>query len=147
MFHNNSGIEEIYRQDGWGKEGASIKIFHQKFFCLTVPKDLAGEHFCVSQNFWHRKYELIREGGRGRRSITIFCQVFLSHSTENFRRGTFLCFTKLLVSKNFMDKRWGGGKERGVSRCSVKCCLSHSTTNFRSGTIQCFMIFGYRKNL
>ena len=63
MFHNNSGIEEIYRQDGWGKEGASIKIFHQKFFCLTVPKDLAGEYFCVSQNFWHRKYELIREGG------------------------------------------------------------------------------------
>ena len=31
----------------------------------------------------------------------------LSHSTEKFRRGTLLCFTKFLVSKKFMDKRGG----------------------------------------
>ena len=35
----------------------------------------------------------------------------LSHSTEKLRTGTFLCFTKFLVSKKFMDKRGGGGRE------------------------------------
>ena len=35
----------------------------------------------------------------------------LSHSTEKLCRGTFLCFTKFLVSKKFMDKRGGGGRE------------------------------------
>ena len=30
---------------------------------------------------------------------------YLSHSTETFRRGALLCFTKFLVSKNFMHKR------------------------------------------
>ena len=34
---------------------------------------------------------------------------FLSHSAENFRRGTLLCFTKVLVSEKLMDKRGGGG--------------------------------------
>ena len=33
---------------------------------------------------------------------------FLSHSAEKFRRGTFLCFIKYLVSKNVRDKRGGG---------------------------------------
>ena len=32
----------------------------------------------------------------------------LSHSTEKLRRGTLLRFTKILVSKKFMDKRGGG---------------------------------------
>ena len=34
----------------------------------------------------------------------------LSHSTDKLRRGTFLCFTKFLVSKKIMDKR---GEEEG----------------------------------
>ena len=34
---------------------------------------------------------------------------FLSYSTEKFCRGTLPCFTKILVSKSFMDKR--GGRE------------------------------------
>ena len=38
-------------------------------------------------------------------------ETLLSHNTENFRRGTFLRFTKFLLSKKFMDKRWVGGKE------------------------------------
>ena len=57
-----------------------------------------------------------RENGR---SITIFCQFFLSHSSEKLRTGTFLIFTKFLVSKNFMDKCLGM-KEVEVSRYSVK---------------------------
>ena len=56
---------------------------------------------------------------------------FSSQSTEKYRRGTFLVFTNFLVSKNFMDKRWGM-KQGGVSRYSVKKFLSHSTENLRS---------------
>ena len=59
-------------------------------------------------------------------------EVLLSHSTEKLREETFLCFTKFLVSKIFMDKRLGK-KEGGVSRCSVKIFLSHSTENLRRG--------------
>ena len=33
--------------------------------------------------------------------------IFLSHSAEKIRRGTLLCFTEFLVSKNFMEKREG----------------------------------------
>ena len=47
----------------------------------------------------------------------------LSHSTEKLRRGTILCFTKLLVSKNLMDKR----EEQGGSItifCRKVFCLT-----------------------
>ena len=46
-------------------------------------------------------------------------KIFLSHSTEKLRRGTFLLFLKkILVAKNFIDKRWGM-KQGGVSRYSI----------------------------
>ena len=32
-------------------------------------------------------------------------EIFLSHSAKKFRRGTLLCFTKFMVSKNFLEKR------------------------------------------
>ena len=35
----------------------------------------------------------------------------MSHSNNKLRRETLLCFTKLLVSKNFMDRE--GGREGG----------------------------------
>ena len=49
----------------------------------------------------------------------------LSHSTEKLRRGTFLRFTKFLLSKNFKDKRVGRGKE--YNHFLPKNLLSHST--------------------
>ena len=39
----------------------------------------------------------------------------LSHSTEKFRGGTFLRFTKFLLSKKNLDKRVGGGEEYRVN--------------------------------
>ena len=43
---------------------------------------------------------------RGGGIIKIFRRIFLSHSTERFRRVTLLCcFRKFLVAKKFMDKR------------------------------------------
>ena len=68
--------------------------------------------------------------GEGGRSVTLICQIFLSHSTEKLRRGTFLFYTNFLVSKYFMDKRWGV-KEGGVSRYSFKNFLSQSTEKLR----------------
>ena len=60
-------------------------IVLSKIFCLTGPKNFVRGPFRVSQNFWYRKNSWVRgEGG-----ITIFCQNFLSHSADKFRRGTF----------------------------------------------------------
>ena len=35
-------------------------------------------------------------------------EIVLSHNTRKLRRGTLLCFTNILVSKNVRDKRGGG---------------------------------------
>ena len=56
----------------------------------------------------------------------------LSLSTEKLRRGTILCFTKLLVSKKLMDKRGGGRRE--YHDFLSKSSLSHSAEKFRRGT-------------
>ena len=37
--------------------------FPSKICCLTVPKNIVGEIFCVSEKFWYRKMLEIREGG------------------------------------------------------------------------------------
>ena len=68
----------------------------------------------------------MKQGGVSRYSV----KKFLSQSTEKFRKGMFLLFTNILVSKNFMHKRWGM-KQGGVSRYSVKKFLSQSTENLR----------------
>ena len=51
---------------------------------------------------------------------------FFSQITKKLRSGTFLVYSKFLVSKKFMDKRLGK-KEGGVSRYSVEIFLPHST--------------------
>ena len=57
----------------------------------------------------------------------------LSRSTEKLRRGTNLCFTKLLVSKQLMDKRGGGGRE--YHDFLSKSLLFHSAEKIRRGTL------------
>ena len=125
-----------YRKVLWIRaEGGSITIFRQKF-CLTVPRSSVGEPFSVSlisgiENFY--AYEGI---------FTIFYKNLLSHSTKKLHRGTLPCFTKILVSKSFMDT--SGGREYHDFPSKV---LSHSDKNFRRGTRQCFLNFRYRKFL
>ena len=65
---------------------------------------------------------------------------FLSHSTEKLRRGTFLRFTKFLLSKKFMDKRVGRGRE--YHDFLSKKFLSHSTENLRTGPISVSLLSG-----
>ena len=71
---------------------------------------------------------------------------FLSHSTEKLGVGTFLYFTKFVVSKNLMDKRLGR-KQGGVSRYSVKNFLSHSTEKLRREHFYFIQFFWYRNTL
>ena len=79
---------------------SAITTFRSKFF-VSVPKNIDGEHFGVSENFEYRKILRIRERGVSRFSV----ENFLSHSTEKFRWGTLLCFERILVSKIFKQRR------------------------------------------
>ena len=83
--------------------------FPKKIVCLRGPKNFVGEPFCVSQNFWYRKILWIGGwGGRRREGVSSFSvKVFLCHSAEYFHGATFPFCTIFLVSKNFIDKRWG----------------------------------------
>ena len=56
---------------------------------------------------------------------------FLYHSTETFRRATFLC----RVSEKSVSEKVYGKEEGGVSTISVENFLSHSAENFRKGTL------------
>ena len=58
----------------------------------------------------------------------------LSGSTEKLRRGTILCFTKLLVSKKLMDQR-GGEVGREYHDFLLKSFLFHSAEKVRRGTL------------
>ena len=84
------------------RKGSEYQDFPSEIFCLTVWKKFVGEPFCVSllsaiEKIW------IRGGG----SFAVFRRKFFVSHTEKLRRGTLLCSRKILVSKNFRDKRRG----------------------------------------
>ena len=92
MFQKISGSEEVF-----GKEMGSgeYRKFPSKSFCLKLPKQFVGGPFTLSlvsgiENVY------ASEG-----YVTIFRGILLSHSTETFRRGTFLC----CVSENFRSRK------------------------------------------
>ena len=53
--------------------------FFVEFFCLAVPKNIAGEPFCRKTN------KFVDSAGGG--SIKISAENILSHSAEKIRRG------------------------------------------------------------
>ena len=77
--------------DKMGGGGREYHDFLSKILCLTVPKNIVGEPFSVSLFSGIQKF-YASEG-----YVTIFRRIFLTHSTETFRRGTLLC----CVSENF----------------------------------------------
>ena len=79
----------------------------------------------------------MKEGGVSRH----FFKNVLSQSTKKVRKGTFLLFTNILVSKNFMHKR-SGMKQGGVSRYSLKKFLSQSTEKLRREHLRVSLISG-----
>ena len=79
-----------------------------------------------------------------KREISRFSkESFLSHSTNKLCNGTHLFFTKILVSRNFMNKRGGGV----VSQSSVQIFFSHSTESFHRRTLLCFRKFRVSKKI
>ena len=109
-----------------------------KICCLNTEKlrrgNLCFRKVLVSQNF---------KDERGRKGVSRFyVGNFLSHSAENFCRGTLLCCRKFLVSKNVKKRE----REGGASRLSLKNLLSHRTEQLRRGNL-CFRKFWYRKML
>ena len=109
-----------------------------------MPKNFVEEPLCVSEKFCYRIMLGMRERGGGRKGVSRFSvKNFLSHSAEKFRRGTLPCFTKFLVSKNFMDKR-------GKGSITIFCqnCFVSITKNFvgEPGTFWCFRKFVVSKN-
>ena len=82
--------------------------FIRKFFVSQCQKSLQGNPSVMCfRNFPVAKSFLDKQWGVSRFSV----ENFLSHSAENIRRGTFLCFTKFLVSNKIMDRRGEGGME------------------------------------
>ena len=106
-----------------------------RFFCLTLPKILVGEHFCAvfqrisgSKNFW-----ISAAGGVSRFSV----ENFLSHSAENFLRGI------LYSCKNF-----GYGKSLDKGGSITIFCRSFCLTvpkYFNGEHFGVSEIFFYRK--
>ena len=76
-----------------------------------------------------------------------FLSFFLSHRIKKLRRGTPLCFTKFLVSKNFYGQERRKGGEGGSITLSSKKVLSQSAEKSLEGTVWCFSSFVYMEKL
>ena len=112
----------------------------RRFFCFTVPKHSVKEPFCaVFQKNSGSEKVIGQEGGGGREGISrLSVENFLFNSTKKFRRGNFLFFRKIRVSKNFMPKR-------GTSRFCIENFLSHSAENFVGQPFSVSLIWGIEK--
>ena len=87
--------------DKTGEGGVSIKIFPWKIYCLILPKIFVRKSFTVSQASGIEK----NDDKMG--YVRIFCRLFFCLAVpKNFIGETLLRFTKLVVSKKFVDM-WG----------------------------------------
>ena len=78
--------------DKRGLGGKEYNHFLPKNFCLTVPKNFVG-----NLSVFHY-FQVCKKFMPMRRNSRFSKDTLLSHSTEKLIRGTFLCFTKFLVS-------------------------------------------------
>ena len=66
--------------------------FPSKYFCLTVPKHFVEEPFCaVFQNYSGSEKFYGKKGGGLGDYLNLSLKLFLSHTTEIFRRGNLHC--------------------------------------------------------
>ena len=114
--------------------GGGNHDFPLELFCLST-ESFRG-FFCNSESFRYRNCSCLRAEYHD-----FFSEIFLSHSTESFRKGTLLCFKKFRASKIVRDKRVGGFHDFP----SKLFCLS--TESFRGGTLLCFKRFRVSKNV
>ena len=78
------------------------KIFVSQYQNISSSKASVVQEISAIENF----YALEGVGGGAVSRFSV--EIFLSHSTETFRRIKLLCFRKFVVSRNFMDRggRW-----------------------------------------
>ena len=131
MFRKNSGIEKFQ-----AKEGGSFTV--EIFSSHRTEKTSPGNHSVFQKISGREKYFMDKRGG-----YHDFPSKFLSHCTEIFHWRTLWCFRKILLSKNFMHWRGGGGGASWFCRNF----LSHRTeTKSFVKELFCFPeIFWYRK--
>ena len=67
-------------------------------------------------------------------------EIILSHSTKKLPKGTLLCFTEFLVSKNFVDRR-------GEYYDFLAKILSQGAEKFCRGSLLCFRKFLLSENV
>ena len=103
LFQKFPVAKKFMDKRGGGGEGVS-RCSVENFLSHSAENFRRGESFSVSlisgiEKLWIR-------GG----SIKIFCRIFLSHSAEKLRSGTFLCcFRNFRYRKSSWIK--GGGRE------------------------------------
>ena len=92
-------------------------VFPLKIVCLSVPKNVVGEHFGVSENFWYRKRLRLREieGEHDDFPSNIFCFTIPKPFV-----GEPVCASEKFWHGKTLGIRGGEGRE-GVSRFSLFC--------------------------
>ena len=68
-----------------------------------------------------------------------FVEIFLSHSAENFRRGTLYCCINFGYRKSLEKRGWG------ASRFFIENFLSHSAENLRRDSFTVALVPGTEK--
>ena len=61
--------------------------FSVETFCLALSKNFVGGSFCVTTNFWYRKF-YGKEWGGGGRGYQVFPSKFSCLSAKKIRKGT-----------------------------------------------------------
>ena len=108
-----------------------VSEFSVKNFCLCAKNFRRGSLQCVT-NSGYRKILCLRGLSR------FFVENFSCRITEILSRGTLLCFTNFLVSKNVWKRGGEGGREggrEGVSRFSVEFFFVTSAEKFCRGIL------------
>ena len=113
-----------------------ITTFRSKFFCLTVPKNIVGELFGVSENFVYRKILCIRRGYHWTPLKNFCLTVPIKFVEEPF------CVSKEFWYGNFSSK--GGEKLHGFVKFFFYLTGSKK---LRQGTILCCRKFLVGKNI
>ena len=65
--------------------GVEVPKTSVELFCLTIPKNFVGEPYCLRKSLVLKNF--LNKKGEGVSRFPV--KVFLSHTSEKFRRGTF----------------------------------------------------------
>ena len=113
-----SDIEKFYAYEG------SITIFCQKFFVTQCRKNSSGSPSMLCfRKFPLAKKFMDKRGGGGYQGFP--SKIYLSHSAENFRRGTLYCFIDLGFGKMLRisgKKCWQGSVSNSEPTAWEPCC-------------------------